>query len=115
MNGAFEVGAAALRAEQRALEVHANNVANVNTTAFKRTEPRFAEVLSRSAEGAEGGAPSTTPAFGGVRMVPTEMLFTQGPLRASGNPLDLAIDGLGMVELMGPGGDTLLWRGAGCG
>ncbi len=111
MNGAFEVGAAALRAEQSALEIHANNVANANTPAFKRTEPRFAEVLAREADGADATDPATQAAFGGVRMIPGDMLFTQGPLRATGNPLDLAIDGLGLIELMGPGAQTLLWRG----
>ncbi|KPL68254.1 hypothetical protein SZ64_09050 [Erythrobacter sp. SG61-1L] len=117
MNGAFEVGAAALQAQQRALEVHANNIANVNTPAFKRTEARFAEVLARSAQGAETSAPqssaplSTLASFGGVRMVPGEMLFAQGTLKPSGNALDLAIDGRGFVELAGPGGETLYWRG----
>lgn len=116
MNGAFEVGAAALRAQQRALEIHANNVANVNTPAFKRTEARFAEVLARNAEGAStadgANAPTSSLAsFGGVRVTPGEMLFAQGTLRPSGNALDLAVDGRGFVELAGPGGETLFWRG----
>ena len=46
MNGAFEVSAAALRAEQAALEILANNIANANTPAFKRSDARFAEVLA---------------------------------------------------------------------
>lgn len=113
MNGAFEVGAAALQAQQRALEVHANNIANVNTPSFKRTEARFAEVLARSAEGVEANAPKSPAltSLGGVRMVPGEMLFAQGTLKPSGNALDLAIDGRGFVELAGPGGETLYWRG----
>ncbi|HZF46848.1 MAG TPA: flagellar hook basal-body protein [Sphingomonadaceae bacterium] len=113
MNGAFEVGAAALRAQQRALEVHANNIANVNTPAFKRTEARFAEVLARSADGTEGGTNGTAQIAGsaGVRMVPQAMIFAQGTLKPSGNALDLAIDGRGFVELAGPGGETLFWRG----
>jgi len=113
MNGAFEVGAAALRAQQRALEVHANNIANVNTPAFKRTEARFTEVLARSAEGVDADA-NTTAALSssaGVRMVPQAMIFAQGTLKPSGNALDLAVDGRGFVELAGPGGETLLWRG----
>lgn len=111
MNGAFEVGAAALRAEQRALEIHANNVANVNTPTFKRVEPRFAEVLARNGEGIESTAGASQPSFGGVRVIPSEMLFTQGTIKATGNPLDLAVDGRGLIELMGTGGETLLWRG----
>ncbi|MCB5423842.1 flagellar hook basal-body protein [Altererythrobacter sp. CC-YST694] len=120
MNGAFEVGAVALRAQQRALEVHANNIANVNTPAFKRTEAHFAEVLARSADGTEGqgvGAGMGTDAAAalsgsaGVRMVPQTMIFAQGTLKPSGNALDLAIDGRGFVELAGLGGETLFWRG----
>lgn len=110
MNAAFEVGAAALRADQRALEIHANNVANVNTPAFKRTDARFSEVLSRQADGASGDGTGIS-ASGGVRVIPQPTLFTQGPLKSTGKPLDLAIDGLGLIELIGAGGDTVLWRG----
>ena len=46
MNGAYEVGAVALRAQQRALETHANNVANINTPGFKRSEVQFSEIVS---------------------------------------------------------------------
>ena len=46
MNVAFEVSAAALRAEQAALEILANNIANANTPTFKRSDARFAEVLA---------------------------------------------------------------------
>jgi flagellar basal-body rod protein FlgG len=110
MNAAFEVGAAALRAEQRALEIHANNVANVNTPSFKRTEARFAEVLAENiaAPGETGPGQQTGS---GIRVVPFEMLFAQGNLRSTGNPLDLAIDGQGFVELAGYGGETVFWRG----
>lgn len=111
MNAAFEIGAAALRADQRALEIHANNVANVNTPAFKRTDARFSEVLSRQVDGANGNDPTLISGSGGVRIVPQSTLFTQGPLKSTGNTLDLAIDGLGLIELIGPNSDTVLWRG----
>jgi flagellar basal-body rod protein FlgG len=110
MNAAFEVGAAALRADQRALEIHANNVANVNTPSFKRTEARFAEVLADNLA-APGQAAPSQQAGGGIRVVPFEMLFAQGNLRSTGNQLDLAIDGQGFVELIGYGGETVFWRG----
>lgn len=110
MNAAFEVGAAALRADQRALEIHANNIANVNTPSFKRTDARFAEVLADNIA-APGQTPTVQQAGGGIRVVPFEMLFAQGNLRATGNPLDLAIDGQGFVELIGHGGETVFWRG----
>lgn len=115
MNGAFEVGAAGLRAEQRALEILANNIANVNTAGFKRTEAHFAEILSRRVEDGKQPEPvatgATAPSGGGVRVMEHETLFVQGALRPTGNSLDLAIEGRGFIELMGPGGETLLWRG----
>ncbi len=114
MNGAFEVGAVALRAEQLALEMIANNIANVNSPAFKRSEPRFSEILARQpqVDGLGGAlAPNGLPEGGGVRIVPQAMLFAQGEIRPTGNPMDLAIEGQGLIELMGPSGQDLLWRG----
>ncbi len=114
MNSAFEVGAAALRAQQRAMEIHANNVANVNTPTFKRSDARYSEALAEAAASADaaGAAAQRSPLGGsGVRVVQEQVLFAQGELRATGNPLDLGIDGRGMIELIGPGRATLLWRG----
>lgn len=114
MNGAFEVGAVALRADQKALELLANNIANVNTPTFKRSDARFAAILANQVQpdGSIAAVPADEAAInGGVRLAPHAMLFTQGALRATGNAMDLAIDGQGFIELMGPAGQTLLWRG----
>jgi len=114
MNAAFEIGAAVLRAEQKAMEILANNVANVNTPAFKRSDVRFAEVLAKEAQAPDRGeqAPNASaPGGSGVRVAVQNMLLTQGEIRATDNPLDLAIDGQGMIELIGPGGESLFWRG----
>lgn len=112
MNGAYEVGGAALKAEQRALEILANNIANVNTPGFKRSEVQFAEVLAQKAEAADSLAGAENPTIsGGVRVVQRDMLFEQGAMRSTGNPLDIAIEGPGYIELMGPNGQSLFWRG----
>ena len=42
MSDAFYVGSVGLRAQERALEVISNNIANINTPAFKRADVRFA-------------------------------------------------------------------------
>ena len=47
MNGAMDIGAVALRAQQRALDTIANNVANVNTPTYKRVDSSFSEVMGR--------------------------------------------------------------------
>lgn len=113
MNGAFEVGAVGLRAQQRALDVIANNIANVNTPAFKRSDIRFSEVIANQSSplSTDGLFVFDAPVTGGVRMSPREMLLAQGELRPTGNKLDLAIEGAGYLELMGPGGQPYLWRG----
>lgn len=113
MNGAFEVGAVTLRANQRALETMANNIANMNTPAFKRSDLVYAEVAGDVARRDstvtldQGQAAMS----GGVRFAERQTIGTQGELRSTGNPLDVAIEGRGFIQLMGPEGQTLLWRG----
>lgn len=113
MSGAFHIAAIGLDAQQRALDTIANNISNVNTPGFKRSSVRFSEVLATAPDAAamraDLGRSLITAA--GVRSDQLFLLNEQGRLEATGQPLDLAIDGLGFLELMGPGGETLLWRG----
>lgn len=114
MNGAYEVGAVALRAQQRALETHANNVANINTPGFKRSDVQFSEIVSARTEPVtdnERLARQSTAQNGGVRMDTQMMLSDHGELQATNSPLDVAIDGAGFIELLGANGESLLWRG----
>jgi flagellar basal-body rod protein FlgG len=108
MNGAFYIGATGLSAEQRALETVANNVVNINTTGFKRSEAAFSALVSPADKGASQTA-SPTPS--GVTVSGAPLVMTEGTLQQTGQPLDLAIDGNGFIELMGPGGQSMLWRG----
>ncbi|MEM1051295.1 MAG: flagellar hook basal-body protein [Pseudomonadota bacterium] len=114
MNGAYEVGAVALRAQQRALETHANNVANINTPGFKRAEVQFSEIVSTQGDVLsenERLARQSSAQNGGIRMSTRMMLSDHGELQTTGSPLDLAIDGAGFIELIGPDGENMLWRG----
>jgi flagellar basal-body rod protein FlgG len=107
MNGAFYIGAVGLQSQQRALEVIANNIANINTPAFKRSEVRFTELMA-------GGVPvdgMTMEALEGARADASAPVFTQGELRTTGKAMDVAIEGEGFLELQGPDGRTYLWRG----
>lgn len=115
MSGAFQIAAIGLDAQQKALDTIANNISNINTTAFKRTEIRFSEVLaSQPVDGAAtAGAGSGEVANAGVESEALYMLNEQGRIDSTGTPTDLAINGAGFIELMGPGGQTLLWRGGG--
>jgi len=113
MSGAFYIAAVGLDAQQQALDAIANNISNVSTSGFKRSQVRFAETLaSVPAEDfvrADLGASASTSS--GVRPEIMHLLNEQGRLESTGRPLDLAINGAGFIELMGPGGQTLLWRG----
>lgn len=113
MNGAFHIGAIGLEAQQRALDTIANNISNVNTPAFKRSQVRFAEVMATRADptAVRADLGASLAASAGVRSDAVFMLDEQGRLQSTGRPLDVAIDGAGFIELMGPAGQTLLWRG----
>ncbi|HEY0148095.1 MAG TPA: flagellar hook-basal body protein [Allosphingosinicella sp.] len=113
MNGAFHVGAIGLEAQQRALDTIANNISNVNTPAFKRSDVRFSEILANQSDpdriSVNLGRSGITTA--GVMSEQVVMTGEAGQIESTGRPMDLAIDGQGFIEVMGPGGQTLLWRG----
>jgi flagellar basal-body rod protein FlgG len=112
MNGIFYIGATGLDAQGKAVETVANNVANINTAAYKRGTVSFSELLSTdpSNAGANAGDAAQRVAAG-VMANPTLHIFTQGELRPTGNTLDIAIQGEGFLELAAADGQTTLWRG----
>lgn len=115
MNGAFYIGATGLQSQQRALEVVANNIANLNTPGFKRSEVRFAELLTMGAPASDLDpmAAAGLEPLSGVSISASPRNFVQGDLRETGGAMDLAISGEGFIELLGPAGQTMLWRGGG--
>jgi flagellar basal-body rod protein FlgG len=110
MNGAFYIGATGLRAQERALGVSANNIANMNTPGFKRSHVRFGELMA-PARTADGLSTVRFSGASGVAALETQPVFDPGELRATGNVMDLAVQGGGFIEVLGPEGQTLLWRG----
>src|SRR5690348_5422163 len=102
MNGAFYIGAAGLEAQQKALDVVANNIANINTVGFKRSAVRFSELVGPSRDGQDLPVPPTAgmPSLSGAMVSATPRVWTEGALNATGRPLDLAINGNGFIELM---------------
>lgn len=100
----LKTAASGMDAQQRKLDVTANNIANVSTTGFKASRAEFQELLyteERAAGNAnEGGAPTAIEVGSGVRTAATQKNFTQGTLEATGNPLDIAIEGQGFFQVM---------------
>lgn len=113
MNGAFHVGAIGLEAQQRALDTIANNISNVNTATFKRSDVRFSEIVASRADELSPSAAlgRQDPVTAGVMATPLATLNQAGRIEATGDSLDVAISGQGFIEVMGPAGQTLLWRG----
>jgi flagellar basal-body rod protein FlgG len=115
MSDAFYIGAVGLDTQQRALEGIANNIANVNTPSFKRAQLRFSDMVASRVDADAGPADAALAAatLAGVTLDPQFMLNEAGEIERTGRVMDVAIEGNGFFELMGPGGQTLLWRGGG--
>lgn len=98
MIDALHIATTGLRAQQQQIDVISNNVANLQTPGFKRARVNFAEVAWRTDPTPAGhGAPLVG---GGARIATTLPDFTLGEVRMTRNPLDLAIDGRGLLELV---------------
>ncbi|HWA90284.1 MAG TPA: flagellar hook-basal body protein [Rhizomicrobium sp.] len=113
MNGAFYIGALGLDAQQRALDVVANNIANINTVGFKRQTARFGELVATPRDAQDMPLPVSDASadLSGVALTATPHVWSQGEITVTNQPYDLAISGNGFLELMGPSGHPLLWRG----
>jgi len=99
-------GASGMEAQQLNLNVIANNLANANTTGFKRSKIEFQDLLYQKPRtaGADAGngnlLPTGSELGSGTRVVATAKMFTQGQLTQTGNELDLAIDGDGFFKVL---------------
>lgn len=116
MNPALWVAKTGLDAQQTRMDVIANNLANVNTTGFKKSRPMFEDLLYQNVRqvGAQTSQNTTLPSglmLGtGVRVVATEKLFTQGNVIQTGNALDVAINGRGFFQISLPDGTIAYTR-----
>jgi flagellar basal-body rod protein FlgG len=105
---ALSIAATGGRALMSQIDTIANNLANVNTTSYKRTRANFADLFYQQVQRAGFGEPGRTQHptghfFGsGVRLVSTEKLFDQGELQATQRDLDLAIEGEGFLRIVLP-------------
>nr|WP_296750580.1 flagellar basal-body rod protein FlgG [Thioalkalivibrio sp.] len=110
MNKALWIAKTGLDAQQTRMSVVSNNLANVNTTGFKKSRAVFEDLVyqtvrqagAQSAQNTE--LPSGLMLGTGVRTVATEKMFTQGNLTQTDNSLDVAIQGRGFFEILMPDG-----------
>jgi flagellar basal-body rod protein FlgG len=105
-----------LEAQQTRMSIVAQNLANVNTTGYKRSRAIFEDLLYQNVVQAGGltsqqtEAPTGLNLGTGVRMVATDKQFTQGNLVNTGNTLDVAIQGRGFFEVLLPDGTRAYTR-----
>lgn len=108
---ALWVAKSGLDAQQTRMAVIANNLANVNTTGFKKSRAIFEDLVYQNIRqvGAQTTQntqlPSGLQLGTGVRTVATEKLHTQGNVQQTENSLDIAINGRGFLQILMPNGD----------
>lgn len=108
--------ATGMAAQQVNMDVTANNLANVNTTGFKKSRADFQDLLYQTirtpgATQAQGVQVPTGVQVGlGTRLAATQKIFTPGDIQATGNKLDVMIEGEGFFEVRLPSGDTAYTR-----
>lgn len=111
-NAAMHVARTGLDSQAARMRVIANNLANVNTTGFKKDRAEFETLAYQTMT--VPGAPSSAEnryavglALGsGVQMTGTARVNTQGAMTQTDNPLDMAIEGDGFFQVLRPDGTT---------
>jgi flagellar basal-body rod protein FlgG len=97
-------------AQQANVDVIANNLANVNTTGFKKMRTDFQDLIYQAvrqagaASGPDNMLPTGVQMGSGTRQVATQHIFTMGNLTSTGNSLDVAIQGDGFFQITLPDG-----------
>jgi flagellar basal-body rod protein FlgG len=105
-----------LDAQQTRMDVISHNLANANTTGFKSSRAAFQDLIYQNLRQPGGQtteqtqAPSGLMLGTGVRVVGNEKLFTQGNVEATGNSMDVAIQGRGFLQVTQPDGSIAYTR-----
>lgn len=102
MENTIYIGLSRLTALQSHMDMIANNIANINTPGFKAGKMVFAEYLDKPKTMKE--TLSMVEDYGNFRVA------ANGPVKLTGNPLDVALEGPGYLGVQGPGGKTMYTR-----
>jgi flagellar basal-body rod protein FlgG len=114
---ALSIAATGMSAQQLNVEVIANNIANINTTGFKRSRAEFTDLLYQvervnGIPNNSGGnsIPEGAQLGLGTRLAAIRSVHLQGPLANTGNKFDVAINGGGWFQVTSASGETLYTR-----
>ena len=113
---AFSTAATGMHAQQTMVDAIANNLANINTNGYKRSNVNFQDLLylkirEAGSEVASGvTAPSGLEIGSGVRLASTNKIFTVGELQSTDNDMDIAIQGDGFIQVTLESGENRYTR-----
>ncbi len=105
-----------MAAQQLQLDVISNNLANVNTSGFKKARVDFQDLIYQTlrpagADQAQGSEMPVGQQIGlGTRAISVQKLFSTGEFKQTGNPLDMAIEGKGFFQVLTPSGELAYTR-----
>ncbi|MFZ5943905.1 MAG: flagellar basal-body rod protein FlgG [Bacillota bacterium] len=103
-----------LNSQQLLLDTIANNLANVNTTGYKKNRVNFQDLIYQKMQIATREKPVQVEVGTGVRLSSTLVDFKQGILQQTGNQLDIAIEGAGFFKVQMPNGAIGYTRNGAC-
>ncbi len=112
MERSLWTAATGMNAQQFHLDVIANNLANVNTTGYKRDRAEFEDLIYATLRlpgtpiTGGGKIPTGIQIGHGVKVAGTQKIQTSGSLGETKNPLDIAVEGPGFFQVLLPNGDT---------
>ena len=116
MINALWSAATGMNTQQTNIDVTSNNLANVNTTGFKKSRVNFQDLMYQNIKqagtpNAQGSQIPTGIEVGhGTKVAATQKMFTPGSLQATDNPLDISIEGDGFLQVMRPDGTIAYTR-----
>lgn len=112
----LSIASTGMLAQQTNVDVISNNIANMNTTSFKRQRAEFQDLLYQqitrpgAATSDQTASPAGIQLGAGVRTGGVYRIAEQGPMLNTGNPYDVAIEGRGYFQVTMPGGETAYTR-----
>ncbi len=110
---ALRTAASGMYAQELNIEVISNNIANINTTGFKKNQAEFQDLMyqqvnvnpvNSAVQGVAQNSSTTIQVGNGVQPTADEKIFTQGDVTQTNNQLDLAIQGDGFFQVLKPDG-----------
>lgn len=109
---ALWTAASGMQAQQKNIDVVAHNLANVNTTGFKRSRADFQDLIYQNLKSTGAPATNSTQVPTGIqiglgtRLAAVTKIFSPGDFSQTGNELDIAIEGDGFFQIQQPDGTT---------